>query len=275
MKNIIILFACFCCIGNWSKAQSKSNISNIQWEVNPDRESITITYDLQKIEQFRYFDVEITAKLDGEVIPMRHLDGDVGKRIAAGTGKRLVWHFYRDVPQGLKGQLEFAISASSEILKDSDADGIRDIDDHCPFKVGTFANGGCPPLVPAWTGLAAPATLGLGLVTAGFIKQSQASKSYEQDYKCLADPNCEDFDLAAAQDLLKQINKDRKTGIAISVGGAAILAATGIIWVRRLVRNKKRNRSTPITIDPTITTGIDPQRRQINSQVHVGLTYKF
>ena len=109
ITTVYFLFGFLCLL----HGQSSSNIENIDWELDEARGLITITYDLNKIDHYGNFDIFLTAILDGRRIELRNLMGDVGSYIETGRGKKIEWKFFEDTPNGLKGILQFEITASN------------------------------------------------------------------------------------------------------------------------------------------------------------------
>ena len=281
MKNLVIVIsAIFWSLGSFCYGQSGSNISNIQWEVDQEKEVITITYNLEKIQHYSHFDISLVALLDGQQIVPRSTQGDVGigKYIEAGASKKIVWHYFEDVPT-LKGKLEFFITAISEVISDpdSDNDGIPDSADRCPYEKGSLSRQGCPPKgVPAWAGLAGIGGTGITLLTSGLLKQSEAVEVYNTEYQSLRNPNSEDFDLEAAGFLKDQLKKDYKNGQWLAIGGGVVLAAGSALLIKRLIKDKKRkNKTTSIDLYPMIDPAFKTNRNKRGGSVGIGMSINF
>ncbi|MBX2874268.1 MAG: thrombospondin type 3 repeat-containing protein [Saprospiraceae bacterium] len=279
MKTIIsfslVLFMVQVCLG-----QSSSNITNIDWSVDKEKKVINISYDLAKIEHYSHWDVQIQAQIDGEVIEARSMHGDIGKYIQAGKGKRIQWQVFQDVEE-LKGSLEFVITATNDgyasANKDSDNDGVPDRIDRCPYRPGLISKQGCAPSLPIWAGLAPVAATGATLVTSGLVKQSGAVKTFDNDFQCMVDPNCANFDPDAALGLQSELEKDWKKGRTLAIGGAVILVASGALIINRMIKKKRmrkaQQRKAGFTLAPDLQT--DFKKGSLSTQMGLRLNYSF
>jgi hypothetical protein len=81
-------------------------------------ETVVIQYDLRGKSDKKY-NVSVLLSDDGGRtfrIKPRSVDGDVGKNIPAGTGKKINWYYKKDFPNGLSGG-EFVFAVDAELQK--------------------------------------------------------------------------------------------------------------------------------------------------------------
>ena len=280
MKTIITFSIFMLSMSTLCLAQSSSNITNLNWEVDEEKKVINISYDLGKIEHYSHWDINIQALINGQAIEARSMSGDFGKYISSGGGKRIQWNVFKDVEE-LKGSLEFVITASNDGFnsanKDSDNDGVPDRIDKCPYRPGLISKQGCSPSLPIWAGLAPVAATGATLMTSGLVKQSGAVKTFDSDFQCLVDPNCNDFDPDAAQSLRSELEKDWKNGRTLAIGGAIILVASSAIIIKRMLKKKKlrkaQQRRSELSLSPAIQPGF--QQGTVSAKMGLRLNFRF
>lgn len=90
-----LLFICFGLLSLNGSGQSKARIENIDFNLVGD--DIIITYDIINSAPGEKFDIEIEIFTEsGKKLDAKSLTGDVGKDIAGGRGKRVIWNFQND-----------------------------------------------------------------------------------------------------------------------------------------------------------------------------------
>lgn len=95
-------------------------VRNIRTEQLPDR--FLITYDL---EADKLTDVEGVFAVSQKLLPhtQLHVTGDIGRDIAPGKDKRIVWEVLRDFPQGVKSEVFISLQAGVRRLSESEISG--------------------------------------------------------------------------------------------------------------------------------------------------------
>lgn len=97
-KSLLVLLLLIICSGFLSiygYGQSKARIENIDF--NLVGEDIVITYDIINYASGEKFDIDIEIFTEsGKKLDAKSLTGDVGKDIAGGRGKRVIWNFQND-----------------------------------------------------------------------------------------------------------------------------------------------------------------------------------
>lgn len=105
------LYWAFCLIV-FATACIAESVKNTSFQVQPNG-FIEISYDIVGTGKFT---VDVMASLDGgETYSIKPISvfGDVGKRINAGTGKKIQWNSLKDFSE-LKGDLSFLVKATPE-----------------------------------------------------------------------------------------------------------------------------------------------------------------
>jgi len=80
------------------------NLTNIEWKIEGD--AVIITYDLNAPKENDY-SVQIVLLNDFNSsfrYSPKTFSGDAGEGKFAGTGRKIVWHYKQDLPEGLKGE---------------------------------------------------------------------------------------------------------------------------------------------------------------------------
>ncbi len=108
MKKLLILLTfAFWITTATAQKQYQNPISNNQFEVVDDK--IVILYDLAKPKNKKnYYNIQLEISLDGDLLNVESITGDVGEKIRAGKGKKIVWDVLKDV-SSLDGDLQIDI----------------------------------------------------------------------------------------------------------------------------------------------------------------------
>lgn len=77
---------------------------------------VYVQYDLVGKLGEKTADVAVTLEINGEMYPAAKLslEGDFGKAVAIGRGKRFYWRFLRDYPAGFEGDVTWDVTASGD-----------------------------------------------------------------------------------------------------------------------------------------------------------------
>jgi len=108
---LFLIFTCFCLIN------IEAQVTNIHFNHDEVNEKYIITYDLAKENRYNYFDIDITAEVNGIVVrpSLAALSGAVGLNIKYGTKKRIVWDYLIDIEK-LIGEVTFKVQARRPAL---------------------------------------------------------------------------------------------------------------------------------------------------------------
>ncbi len=113
LRKISILF--FCQI--LYVLSSVGQVTNIKAKQDAVNGTYTISYDLAKVNNQRYYDIEITAMIgDVKVRPsMDALTGDVGLNIKYKNNRSITWNYFIDIEK-IIGEVKFKIRARSTFI---------------------------------------------------------------------------------------------------------------------------------------------------------------
>jgi hypothetical protein len=259
MKQLLLSLFAFCCI---ILATAQDNVSNTDFTFNEDTTECIIVYDLESVGHFHFFDISITAKLNGRKIPCNSITGDVGSNIRSGDGKMIIWDFSKDVSY-IDGDLTFIVKAINNV-PDIAGGG----DDQPKTNKKYTAD------VPVTAGLLPIAAAGFGLIVAGAVKEGNAQDQYAI-YTDNLDENADvyiDMD-QSRDDVYKEANKSHIIAQGMLWAGVGIIVADGFILVRRVIQRKKGADTSNIT--PRFGYDINPYALNPTSNIRVGLTIDF
>jgi hypothetical protein len=259
MKHLLatIILLAFCAFG----LMAQNNVSNTSFVVSDTDDEIVISYDLASIGKFHYFDIGITAELNGKKIPCGSVSGDVGKNIRAGEGKVIIWDYSKDV-SFLEGQLTFKVNAVNNV---PDLAGNSTEPAKTKKKAPTVQT-------EVTAGLGKIALSGLGLLGSGVIKEIRGQEQYTI-YTEHLDERDEVYADTTRDDIYKEANKDHRIGVGLMYAGGAILVADGVILLKRVLDKKKADQA--LNWEPTINYNPSPfsTRNAANYQVGIKITF--
>lgn len=241
---------------------AQDNVSNIEVTPNHEENEIVISYDLASIGHFHFFDISVSAKLNGRNIPCNSVTGDIGANIRSGKGKVIIWDFSKDVSY-VDGDLTFAVKAVNNV-PDIAGGG----DDQPKTNKKYTAD------VPVTAGLLPIAAAGFGLIVAGAVKEGNAQDQYAI-YTDNLDENADvyiDMD-QSRDDVYKEANKSHIIAQGMLWAGVGIIVADGFILVRRVIQRKKGADTSNIT--PRFGYDFNPYALNPSSNIRVGLTIDF
>lgn len=229
-------------------------VTNTDWNMDEAGEKVIITYDLNKLGEFRYFDIKLFAIIDGVEYPPKSISGDVGTYQRVGRGKTIVWDIFKDIMESPGEQLSFKVVATNSAGSD-----LVNTETKPDKEVNTF---------PIWTGLA-PVVAGGPLLITGLTSSSNAKS--DNDLSALdGDGNKLYDDYGDYDDAFNDLNKKYKNGQLLMVAGAGAVAFGAFQIIRNAIDKKKiQNRFSQIEIKPSY------ENIGANASVGVSLSYTF
>jgi len=106
----LLLFS-FLTFSLWISGYSQT-ISDVFFYLTKDQ-FIVVKYNISEAQSTQYFNVSLWVSRDGGTTftgPLKHVTGDVGKRIRRGTGKEIQWDVNKEIP-GFGGEIVFDVQA--------------------------------------------------------------------------------------------------------------------------------------------------------------------
>lgn len=264
MKNLYRLLFSLCLFA--ALPITAQNVSNIDWSLDDSQEKIIVTYDLDRIDKYQYFDVTLQAQLGSQTIVPKSVTGDVGTFIKYGKNKKIIWEVFNDINE-LKGDLSFKVIAVNNVpnmgQEDRGGNGGSDVDlDKNRRKKSSES-------VKPTAGLGAIVLSGLAVMGTGSYLEINAQKSYDT-YKSFRDEDHEEYDEISRDDLYKEANKQHKLGMATIYGGVAIVAFSGYLLVNRMMINKRLDQK--FSLSPQFQPSLNGLEK---STVGVGMSFRF
>lgn len=220
-----------------------SQVSDIDYKQHELNENIiVITYNLNKIDKYNYYDVKVIGTEDGKLLTIKSLTGDVGEKIQVGLNKSIEWNVLNDVNE-LLGIFDPNVVA---IPNPHNADPDPIITPPVQEMVST---------TPYWIGLGGSVLIGGGLMVVGIMNLSDANDMWDK-YEYYSDPY-DDFwsNLRTERDDYKDdLDSKYTTGVILTSAGAVVVAAGGYFFINKIIKANKKNKMA-FNITPVYSPG--------------------
>lgn len=242
-----LLFICFGLLSLNGFSQSKARIENIDFNLVGN--NIVITYDIINHDPGEKFDIDIEIFTEsGKKLDAKSLSGDVGKDIAGGRGKRVIWNFQNDNADLTEG-IYVEVNATSLLAPEVEKKPAR----REKSLGGAFVKS---VVFPGWGNSSisgGPYWLmgfaGYGCMAGSVMMNQQASQSYD-DYLKASDAGKRDNLFSDAE------SKDQLSKLLFGVGAVVWVTDLTILLIKGnnpRTYSYNSNRTNPLvgyTIDP-------------------------
>jgi len=222
------------------------------WKVQDENDNIIeITYELDRVDDNRYYKVIVRGFVDDRPITMASLGGDVGPSVRVGKIKTILWQWERDVTE-ISGELKFIVTQdyTAEALL---TPATTDTEEKKPASLPALGHPGIYLGVPA----------GVGLAVTGLLTSSGAKSDWDDE----TTKTSETYD---------PLNTKYKNGQLLSTAGGVVLIS-GIVWY--LMENaqfKKMTSSANMKLEPGyVNNDSSPGNTTLTGQLGLKFTYSF
>lgn len=231
-------------------------VSDVEWKMGEDDDGIVdkiiITYNLNKIDRYNYYDIQFIATDDNIELPTETYEGDVEDTVEIGKQKKIVWYAYYDLNTYSKlidGVLEIEVIATPN---EKDADPTQVVEEEKPVQMEQK-----PPEIPEvikkkttplWIGLGGSVVAGATMIIIGSSKVSDGNDLYDI-YETYTDENANVYDDKYRDEYYDEANKKFKTGRALQITGSVILVGGSAFFITKLIKAKEHNK-TAFNITP-------------------------
>ncbi len=214
----MLLIICSGFLSIYGYGQSKALIENTDFNLVED--DIIITYDIINFAPGEKFDIEIEIYTEsGEKLDAKSLSGDVGKDIAGGRGKRVIWNFLNDNADLTEG-IYIEVNATSHLVPEVKKKPAR----RDRSLGGAFVKS---VIFPGWGNSSISGGpywlmgfVGYGCMAGSYLMNNQADQSYKKYLDEKTDINKRDNYFSDAE------SKDQLSKLLFGVGA--------VVWVTDL-----------------------------------------
>jgi len=221
------------------------------WKVQEENDRvIEITYELERVDDNRYYKIIVRGFVDDRPIAMSSIGGDVGPSVHVGKIKTILWQWERDVTE-ISGELKFVVT--QDYTADAITTPATSDTKEKPASLPMFGHPGIYLGIPA----------GVGLAVTGLLSSASAKSDWDDE----TNRTSETYD---------PLNKKYKNGQLLSIAGG-VVAIGGIVWY--LLENsqyKKLSSDAIMKLEPGfVTNDLYPGNYSSTTQVGVKFTYSF
>lgn len=189
---------------------------------------VTVFYDLAPNEPNSFFDTEISVIINMKKVKVNTVSGDVGKRVKAGTGKKIIWNAKNDIGTMLEDdfvKVDVIARKNVAISKGKNNNNLY-------IGIGGTLVGG-------------------GLFALGMSNESESKNSNKilETFPNATDPYYDKVLGKTMEEVTDEVDKKHNSAVILKAAGATVAAAGIFFLIKHFVNNKKEQN---VMVEPVL-----------------------